>query len=120
MPPTKFAQLQVLRKRHEGIRDQVKQTTDNLQDKIDSVLLSENILPNSGVNQPKDGVWYWEKLINVLNVQDKLLENKMNAAFGSSSTDFDTINHDLDHVEKLVAEVRAKSSLHSYSKTSSS
>jgi hypothetical protein len=111
MPPSKFAQLQVLRKRHEGIRDQVKKTTEDLKEKIDSAVLSEEILPDCNVNQPKDGIWYWEKLINVLNVQDKLLDNKMNAVFGSSSTDFDTINRDLDHVEKLVTEIRSKSSL---------
>jgi len=81
-------------------------TTKDLQDKIDSVdITSETI------NSPKDGTWYWEKLINVLNVQDKLLMNKMNAAFGSSITDFDTISRDLDQVDKLVTEVRSKSSL---------
>lgn len=111
MPPTKFAQLQGLRKRHEDIREKVKRTVEDLQDKIESASLTENIVPASGVNQPKDGIWYWEKLINVLHVQDKLLENKMNAAFGSSSTDFDSINRDLDYVEKLVLEVRSKSSL---------
>lgn len=121
MPPTRFAQVQILRKRHEEIRQKVKRTREDLQDKIDSVSSSIESTASDASNDShpstatgsgnNNQAWYWEKLINILTVQSTLLENRMGAALGSSSTDFDVVSGDLDTVDRLVTEIRSKSCL---------
>ena len=57
------------------------------------------------------GNWYLEKLVNVLRVQQKLLDNRMTSSIASASEHMELAHKDMDRVEQLISEIRTKSCL---------
>lgn len=94
---SKFEMIRRLRQRHEGIKENVEKTMSDLNHRIDSC-------------DSDPGNWYLEKLVNVLRVQEKLLDNRMTSSIGGSDN-VDLVNKELDRVEQLITEIRSKSSL---------
>jgi hypothetical protein len=95
---SKFEMLRQLRQRHEDIRENVEKTMNDLNNRIDSC-------------ESDPGNWYLEKLVNVLRVQQKLLDNRMTSSIGSASENTEVVHKELDRVEQLIKEIRLKSSL---------
>ena len=95
---SKFELLRRLRQRHEGIRESVEKTMSDLNDRIDA-------------SDADPGNWYLEKLVNVLRVQQKLLDNRMTSSIACTSEHMDLAHKDMDRVEQLISEIRSKSSL---------
>lgn len=97
---SKFELIRQLRQRHEDIRESVDKTMNELNSLIDS-------------REPDHpGNWYLEKLVNVLRVQQKLLDNRMTAAVGSMNDNTtDLVHKDMDRVEQLISEIRTKASV---------
>ena len=97
---SKFEMLRRLRQRHEGIRENVEKTMSDLNHRIDSC-------------DTDPGNWYLEKLVNILRVQQKLLDNRMTSSIGSANSEnMDLVTKELDRVEQLITEIRSKSCLH--------
>lgn len=96
---SKFELIRQLRQRHEDIRESVEKTMSELTSLIDS-------------RESDPGNWYLEKLVNVLRVQQKLLDNRMTAAVGSmNDNNADLVYKDMDRVEQLISEIRSKASV---------
>lgn len=93
---SKFEAIRKLRQRHDAVNESVARTMQDLNQKIES----DESDPNN---------WYREKLYNVLQVQQKLLDNRMTSSIGSANEDI--LRQEMDRVEQLVTEIRSKSCL---------
>lgn len=92
----------------DGIR-KLRQRHDCINNSVDSTMSDLNHMVDSHHDDPNN--WYLEKLVNVLRVQQKILDNRMTSNIGSVSGNTDLLNKELDMMERLVTEVRSKSNL---------
>lgn len=99
-----------LRQRHLELKQSAKDTRSRLEDKVSTTAEMESNLSE----EEKKSIWYLEKLLNVLNIQEKLLDNRMTSSFGHFSKDtdgngqFDDVNRELDKLHDLIQEITKK------------
>ena len=99
-----------LRQRHQDLKESAKDTRTRLEDKVSTDPETESKLSE----EEKKNIWYLEKLLNVLNIQEKLLDNRMNSSFGHFSKDtdgsvqFDHVKNELDKLNDLIQEITKK------------
>ena len=104
-----------LRQRHLDLKESAKDTRNRLENKVNT----ENNEKSGNLDkvlseEEKKNIWYLEKLLNVLNIQEKLLDNRMNSSFGHFSNDaegnhqFEGIKNELDKLHDLIQEISKK------------
>lgn len=104
-----------IRTRHQDLKEMAKKTRADLESKVE---VSSSSSYDSMSEDQKKSVWYLEKLLNVLNIQEKLLDNRMGSTFHHSSksyeSNFDEITRELDKLDDLIQEIIRKTSSSSY------
>ncbi|KAI1286354.1 hypothetical protein HDE_11107 [Halotydeus destructor] len=97
-----------VRTRHALLKEMSKRTKQELEDKVS---LGSRTSPDSvdDSERLRKDCWYLDKLLNVLNVQEKLMDNRVGCTF-QSSDNYADIMQQLDKLEKLIKEIELKCS----------
>lgn len=69
--------------------------------------LEDKSMMGSGEVERSKSCWYLEKLLNVLNVQEKLLDNRIGCTFQKNENYADIMNQ-MDKLESMIKEIEEK------------
>ena len=98
-----------VRSRHSSLKLAAQRCKDQLEVKISSGEVKGDDPASPENTERAKQLWYLEKLANVLNVQEKLLDNRVGCTFRSSEQ-YVEIMSELDKFESFVNEITEKCS----------